>query len=180
MKKILIIFSLFLIIILIYYIKKDDDISYLEITDIKKVNINSKKLNDYIIYKKDSYRLIDFLYDIKENINFNYNKKNYYINNLFIKSDLIVLNIGHNDLNYINKKENDIYFCIDKLIDDYSNIINMIRKISKEKIVIINSYNIEKKYDDYLYNKFNNLKDKYKIEVFNKKDFLNYYKVFTK
>lgn len=181
MKKILIIISLLLAVLLIYFLKENKKINCIEITDTNKIDKKyiNKNVDNYFLYQKKEYRIIDFLYDIKDNKEIKYKNKKYPINNLFVKCDLIVINIGHNDLKYVQKKE-DIYKHLDKMIKDYEEIINSIKKISKEKIVIIYDYEIKSKYNDYLYNKLNNLKDKYNIEVLNLLEYENYYKTFTK
>lgn len=175
MKKILIVLGLILTVILIYSFKEDNKLSCLEITDTNSLNIENK-VSDYTLYKKTNYRIIDFLYDIKDNKEI---KDKYPINNLFVTSDLIVLNIGHNDLKYSDKSLNDPLVYIDKIVNDYTKIIEEIRKVSKEKIVIIYNYKLKSKHNDYLYNKLSNLKEKFEIEVLDEKEFINYLKSFT-
>ena len=97
--------------ILIYVIKSDKKVIYFEISDncivggesVKYLS-NKKLLEDHVYYKNiNNYRLIDIYNDITNNKKISFNNKDYTINNLFIKSGYIVLNIGHNDLMYMTK-----------------------------------------------------------------------------
>lgn len=188
MKKIIFIIGCILIVVFIYIINNDKKVTYLEITDNyivgdKSVKYLSSKniLDNYIYYKKDNnYRLIDLYNDINNNSQITFNKKKYNINNLFIKSKYIVLNIGHNDINYIKQSSIEPYTHIDSYINNYEKIIKLIRNISKENIIIIFDYNLTNKYNDYLYNKMKIVTNRYNCNILYKNELLNHIKDFTK
>ena len=188
MKKIIFILSCVVVVILIYIIKNNNKVIYLEISDKKVIGdksvkylSNKKILEDYIYYKNDkSYRLIDFYNDIKNNKMIIFNGKEYTINNLFIKSKYIVLNIGHNEIESISKSELEPLRYLDLFVSNYEDIIKTIRNITKENIIIIFDYILNDKYHDYLYNKMNIISNKYDCNTLYKNELLGYIKDFTK
>lgn len=183
MKKILFLFVCILTVFFINFLKQDRKISFFEITDLsidsKKViySINSKKKK--IEYSKcklnDKSRLIDLKNMIENNDQIKTNDNIYPINNLFIKSDYIILNFGNNELMYYLKKSGNIYDELDEFINNYKEIIKLIRKVSKEKIIIIINYDISKKYTDYLYNRLSNV-EKNDCIILKNDDFDNFIK----
>ena len=188
MKKIIFLISCVLVVILIYVIKSDKKVIYFEISDnfivgsesVKYLS-NKKLLEDHVYYKNiNNYRLIDIYNDIVNNKKIKFNNKNYTINNLFIKSKYIVLNIGHNDLMYMNKSTLEPLDYIDSFISDYEDILKSIRSISKEDIIIIFDYDLKEKYCDYLYNKMKLLTTRYDANMVYKSELLNIIKDFTK
>lgn len=188
MKKIIFLISCVFVVILIYVIKSDKKVIYFEISDnfivgsesVKYLS-NKRLLEDHIYYKNtDNYRLIDIYNDITNNKKITFNYKDYTINNLFIKSRYIVLNIGHNDLTYMNKSTLEPLDFIDSFISDYEDILKSIRSISKEDIIIIFDYDLKEKYCDYLYNKMKLLTTRYDVNMVYKTELLNIIKDFTK
>lgn len=188
MKKIIFLISCVLVVILIYVIKSDKKVIYFEISDnyivggesVKYLS-NKKLLEDHIYFKNtDNYRLIDIYNDITNNKKISFNNKDYTINNLFIKSRYIVLNIGHTDLMYMNKSSLEPLDYIDSFISDYEDILKSIRSISKENIIVIFDYDLKNKYNDYLYNKMKLLTTRYDVNMIYKTELLNLIKDFTK
>ena len=188
MKKIIFLISCVLVVILIYVIKSDKKVIYFEISDnyivggesVKYLS-NKKLLEDHIYFKNtDNYRLIDIYNDITNNKKISFNNKVYTINNLFIKSRYIVLNIGHTDLMYMNKSSLEPLDYIDSFISDYEDILKSIRSISKENIIVIFDYDLKDKYNDYLYNKMKLLATHYDVNMVYKSELLNLIKDFTK
>jgi len=188
MKKIIFLISCVLVVILIYVIKSDKKVIYFEISDnyivggesVKYLS-NKKLLEDHIYLKNtDNYRLIDIYNDITNNKKISFNNKDYTINNLFIKSRYIVLNIGHTDLMYMNKSSLEPLDYIDSFISDYEDILKSIRSISKENIIVIFDYDLKNKYNDYLYNKMKLLTTRYDVNMIYKTELLNLIKDFTK
>ena len=188
MKKIIFLISCVLVVILIYIIKSDKKVIYFEISDnyivggesVKYLS-NKKLLEDHIYFKNtDNYRLIDIYNDITNNKKISFNNKDYTINNLFIKSRYIVLNIGHTDLMYMNKSSLEPLDYIDSFISDYEDILKSIRSISKENIIVIFDYDLKNKYNDYLYNKMKLLTTRYDVNMIYKTELLNLIKDFTK
>lgn len=188
MKKIIFLISCVLVVILIYVIKSDDKVIYFEISDNSIVGTksvkylsNKKLLEDHIYYKNtNNYRLIDVYNDITNNKKITFNNEDYTINNLFIKSRYIILNIGHNDLMYMNKSTLEPLDYIDSFISDYDDILKSIRSISKENIIVIFDYDLEEKYNDYLYNKMKIISNRYGANMVYKSELLNLIKDFTK
>lgn len=188
MKKIIFLISCVFVVILIYSVKSDKKVIYLEISDSSIVGLesvkylsNKKLLEEHVYYKNiNNYRLIDVYNDITNNKKISFNNKDYIINNLFIKSSYIVLNIGHNDLVYMDKSTLEPLDYIDSFISGYEDILKSIRNISKENIVIIFDYELKEKYNDYLYNKMKLLATRYKANMVYKSELLNLIKDFTK
>ena len=93
MKKIILIILMFILVFLIYYLNLDRKVYVLSIGDYvfddnnEIKNYLGKKLEDNVIYSNDGdYRIIDLINDIKDNKKFNFNNKEYTINNALIKA----------------------------------------------------------------------------------------------
>lgn len=173
MKKILILCLIIILVFLIYYFNRDRKVYILSIGDEnvyskllkEKVSFYKKKklLEKKVIFKnKGDYRVIDLINDINNNVNFKYNDKNYTIDNTLIKSDIIFISIGYNDLQYCSSNCN--YDYIDELMNDLDKLFHLVRNYSKEKIYFINSFDIVDKDISYYINKrLNNLTKSYNI-----------------
>ena len=161
MKKIIFIFLIIGIVISIYLTTQDNKIYYLALGDDlsllkgeNRLNIDGfpKYINNYlksrnklektvVEYAKLNYRTTDLYNDINNNIKRKLNNEDVSIKNAIIKADLITLSIGINDfINYVNDykliKENII-----NLKHDMTILLESIRKISKENIILIGIYN---------------------------------------
>ena len=188
MKKIFFLVSCVLVVALIYLINTNEKVIYFEISDKiivgdKSVKYLSRKnrLENYIYYKNtNNYRLIDVYNDIINNKDLIYKNKKYTINNLFIKSKYIVLNIGYNDLAYMKSSNIEPFDYLDSFVLEYEDVLKRIREISKENIIVIFDYNINNKYKDYLYNKMKLICNKYESMLVYKTDLLDLIKDFTK
>ena len=160
---------LILVILFIFLINlsnQDNKIYYVNIDSTNSLTYNKKiyneykknnKLKKYINYfSKKDYRTTDLIKDIEENKKIN----NQTIQNALIKSDILTLYIGINDINYkLNNKE-ELYDYTDQVIDDIERLIKLIREYSKEKIYVIGfKNNKNSSYNDYF--KYTN--DKLKI-----------------
>lgn len=170
-------------IYLIYNIKIDDKINIFEISDTKVSKdvyysiLKNKKIDKFIIYyNKYNYRVVDIIRDIEDNIKVEYNNKKYNINNLLVKSNLIVLNIENKYINNINNIDIEQYDYIDKTVKDYEKLLKYIRNESKEDIIILFDYNYNSKYNDYYYNKLKNIIKKYNVTMCDKLDLKKYLK----
>ena len=147
MKKIIFILILICLIVFLIYKKNiDNKIYYFNIMDNKYnfetydklLNKSIKNIEKYVNYCESDLRIIDLINNINDNITIN--KKN--IQNILIKSDLITISIGNNELNY-KLNNNDItyiYDYIDELVKDIKKLIQLIRKYSKERIYFIGYY----------------------------------------
>lgn len=157
MKKVLFLILVFLITFLIYYFNIDKKIYYVSIGDFLANGINNeekidnnysdniknkynKKLKNYVNYSYiDDYRVMDLINDINYNKQVTYGDSEYKIQNLLIKTNLITLSIGMNDLIY---KKNIDYDYVDNLLEDIENLLILIRKYNKDKIYFLGFYDI--------------------------------------
>ena len=163
MKKILvlgvIIISIFLIYLTtidkkVYYVSLGDEIS-LGITKegyyeksypiyIKEYLEETNKLEIFIDdYTTQGYRITDLINDINNNKEVEETNKT--IKNALIKSDLITLSIGTNDIiSRINTEKtltkidyNRLYKNIDEITQDLDKLLKLIREYCKEDIILI-------------------------------------------
>ncbi|MBQ9318161.1 MAG: hypothetical protein IJR82_00820 [Bacilli bacterium] len=177
MKKILLLFLIIILVFLIYYFNRDKKKYILSIGDeyIYNTSLNdkisfykkNKLLEKEVIFKnKGDYRVIDLINDINDNVKFKYNGKSYTIDNALIKSDILLISIGYNDLKYC------LSFCsydyIDELMNDFDNLFHLIREYNKEKIYFINLLRIEDiKLTNYIDERFSMIAKKYNILIIN-------------
>jgi len=157
MKKTIFTVIIFLVTFLIYYFNINKEIYYVSLGDFLSYGINNKdivdnsysnnimkhnknNLNNYVNYSSiDDYRVMDLINDINYNKTITYNNKEYKIQNLLIKANLITLSIGMNDLIY---KKNLDYDYVDNLLNDIENLLELIRKYNKDEIYFLSFYNI--------------------------------------
>ncbi len=149
----------------IYYVSLGDNLSY-GINNLEKIEINynseinkyyNKKICKYVNYSNlNDYRVMDLINDIKYNKTVNYNNKEYKFQNLLIKSNLLIISIGMND---IKNKENITYDYIDELLSDIEDLLVLIRKYNKDKIYFLSFYNVINNKDliDYSNQKLNQM-----------------------
>ena len=142
MKRIINVFIIFFIIVFIY-----NKYSY------QKPLIFSigNRINGNYTYKYDNTRLPDIINDIKNNTMIN----DRHIQNILVKSSTIYLDL--NDLINCNN-----YNCVYSNIEDLNLLLELIRKYSKEKI-IIRLLNIDTEISDYINEKVMILAKKYDI-----------------
>lgn len=184
MKKILFILVCIFTIILIYTLNNDNQLFIFEVSDNnisreKVINYldNKHKLEEYVNYNNtDNYRLINLINDINSNNKIKHGDNEYSINNLFIKSDYIILNIGHQDIDYYLQTTDDLFIHLDNLINEYEEVLKDIRDISKENIIIIFDYELSEKYNDYLFNKLSIMAKKYDALLLKENELFNYIK----
>ena len=157
MKKILLIIFVFFIVFLIYYFNADEKTYYVSLGDYLSYGINNfekigngysenikrkyeSNLRNYVNYSTyDDYRVMDLINDINYNKDIIYNNKEYKIQNLLIKANLITLSIGMNDLIY---KKNIDYDYVDNLLKDIDDLFILMRKYNKDEIYFLGFYNI--------------------------------------
>ena len=68
--------------------------------------------------------------------------KEYKLQNLLIKANIITISIGMNDLIYKSEHEYNIYEYTDDLINDIEKLLILIRKYNKDEIYFLSFYNI--------------------------------------
>ena len=185
MKKIIFFISVFLVVFLIYYLNVNKKVYYLSIGDYLSYGINNfektgngysdniknsykSTLENYVNYSSyDDFRVMDLMNDINYNKTIKIKNKEYKIQNLLVKANLITLSIGMNDLIYKKKirkyNKDEIYFlgfydAINNIeIIEYSN--NRLKNIcKKEKINYIDISNLKK----YIINGYYPTNDGYK------------------
>ena len=183
MKKILFTILVILITFFIYFFNKSEKIYYLSLGDHlsyginnfnkveKNYNISIKNhykeiLSNYVNYSTyDDYRVVDLINDINYNKTIGYKNKEYKIQNLLIKSNLITLSIGMNDLIYKSQYDTDLYKYVDELLKDIEILFELIRKYNKDEIYFLGFYNIinNKEVIEYTNNRVKKICDKNKI-----------------
>ena len=147
-KTILVCIILTVSIFLIYLTNIDKKIYYVSINDYKKDSLKKydefllKSINNLEIYinefSNEDLRLTDVINNIEKNIEIKKGNKKISIKHALIKADILTLSLGNNELLYkIKTQSNNLYDTIDQIIDDYDNLLNVIRTYCKEKIFVI-------------------------------------------
>ena len=160
MKKIIFTVLVFLITFLIYFFNRSEKIYYVSLGDYLSYGINNfntvnnsysnnikehykENLENYVNYSNyDDYRVMDLINDINYNKAVEYNKKEYKLQNLLIKANLITLSIGMNDLIYKSNFNIDLYEYTDELLKDIEKLLVLIRKYNKDDIYLLSFYNV--------------------------------------
>ena len=180
MKKIILTAIVFLIIFLIYSFNVNEKIYYVSIGDYLSYGVNNfdkvdnnysnnikeqykNNLSNYVNYSSiDDYRVMDLINDINYNKIIIFNNKEYKLQNLLIKANLLTISIGMNDLIY---KKNITYDYIDQLLSDIDSLLSLIRKYNKDEIYFLSFYNVINNNDfiEYSNNKLESICNKNKI-----------------
>lgn len=191
MKRIILMIIIFLIVFLIYYFNADKKTYYVSIGDYLSYGIdNSEKLGNgysdiiksnyknnlknYVNYSStDDYRVMDLINDINYNKEIKYNNKEYKIQNLLIKANIITLSIGMNDLIY---KKNLDYDYVDSLLGDIDELLKLIRKYNKDDIYLLGFYDAINNVEliDYTNNKLKKICEKNKVKFIDITNLNNY------
>lgn len=182
MRKFLLVFMTLLLVISIYLLNKDNKKFIFKVGDSLSLSINSynimsydnyykdylkNKLEEYIIYGEENYRIGELIRDIEKNIKID----NRTIQNILIKSDLVIIEIGIDEL-YMALNVSDKYNYLDEMVNDMDKLINLVKKYCKEKIILVGYYNPTKNienqiYVNYINEKYNDISKKYKISYLN-------------
>lgn len=160
MKKIIFTSLVVLITFFIYFFNRSEETFYVSLGDQLSYGINNfntvnnsysnnikeyykKNLYKYVNYSSyDDYRVMDLINDINYNKNITYEGKEYNLQNLLIKANLITLSIGMNDLIYKSKYNTNNYEYTDTLLKDIENLFILIRKYNKDEIYFLSFYNV--------------------------------------
>lgn len=183
MKKILVLFLICLLIFFIYLSTIDRKVYFLTLSsntkipyidkitdDLKEKNSLEKYIKDF---NKDKYRITDYINMIDSNKNVKIKGKNQSIKNALIKSDVIVLEVGYDDIysKTVYKEDKEaIYDYIDEVNKDMNELLNKVRLYSKEDIFLIiktNNKLIEEKLNNYMLDKLKVTSHKYNVETIN-------------
>lgn len=182
LKKILVVSILLLAVFLIYLTTMDKKIYFLTLGDsmaLGKSNY-SDLISKYLEQKElleeyhnefieDDARITDLIEDIEENKKVKINNKEKTIKNALIKSDLVILSIGNEELFYKMRTEhpNGLYNYIDEMMQDMDNLLKKIREYCKEDVFIlgyINPFSNEMdEYIEYANNQLQELTKQYQI-----------------
>ena len=181
MRKFLLIFMISLFVLTIYILYKDDKETIFKVGDSLSLSINSynsqsyddyykdylnKKFENYIIYGGANYRIGELVRDIKSNVKIN--ERN--IQNILIKSDLVIIEIGIDEL-YMALNVSDKYKYLDGMISNMEELISQIKVYCKEKILLVGYYNpsneFNSKYVNYINNRYKDISEKYNIMYLN-------------
>lgn len=178
MKKTIFTILVFIIVFLIYSLNINKKIYYVSIGDYLSYGINNldnvnnsysnniknkSNIQNYVNYSSiEDYRVMDLINDINYNKTINYEGKEYKIQNLLIKANLMTISIGMNDLIY---KKNITYQYLDELLSDINDLIVLIRKYNKDKIYFLSFYDIinNKQYINYMNKNIKNICKKNEI-----------------
>ena len=181
-EKLLIVFLLVITLISIsFFQQKNKKINYMVIGNRHEFVYNLKSLNYIDLIKNDlekrdilnSYSK-DFIYndirtkDLINKIKFNEKKNNKTFQNSLNKSDILIINLGSDELDYqlylYEKYKNDnIYNYLNKEYKDINKLIKIIRKYTNAKIIFIGLYNHSKQ--NISYYKFINNKIKHNKNI---------------
>lgn len=181
MKKTMFFIIIFVVTFLIYYFNINKKTYYVSLGDFLSYGINNmdkvdnnysnnikqkyqSNLQNYVNYSStDDYRVMDLINDINYNKTITHNNKEYKIQNLLIKANLITLSIGMNDLIY---RKNLDYDYVDNLLNDIEDLLILIRKYNKDEIYFLSFYNIvgNQELIDYSNKKIKNICNKNKIK----------------
>ena len=160
MKKIIFTSLTVLTTFLIYFFNRSEKTYYVSLGDYLSYGINNlnnvnnsysnnikehykENLNNYVNYSNyDDYRVMDLINDINYNKSVIYEDKEYKLQNLLIKANLITLSVGMNDLIYKSKIENNLYEYTDELLSDIEKLLILIRKYNKDEIYLLGFYNV--------------------------------------
>ncbi len=187
--KVLIVLIFFSLLVLFTYIHNEkEEINYTIIgdKDIFSNNLMSKNFSDLIyeklieqkdfgFYSKDfiskDIRITDLINNIDDNIEID----DITIQNILKRTNLLVLNIGNNEINYKLSKldtdennDNIVYAYLDEVITDLQKLIDKIKKINDGNIIFLGYFNDtnnidNNKYYDYINKKVKNLMTKKNI-----------------
>lgn len=153
-KVILILVFGFIFTIIIYYESKSNLINYLALGDgissgENAYLIDGFSFNDYYResnikrikyfnddFTKKNYRIEDLINDIKSNKLINNN----YIEQLIHNSNIIVISIGMDELTKYSITDNIDKEYINRFIDNYDDLLFIIRKINDKNIIILGLY----------------------------------------
>ena len=174
--KIIIILVIFIVILIFSYsIMNKEEINYSILGDkeLFSNNIIYKNFSDLIydeldkennfgFYSKDfifdNARIIDIINDIKDNKSID----GFHIQNMLKRTNILILNVGENEIYYklstVNDDENRIFKYLDEVFDDYLLLLDIIKRYNDGKIIVLGYYNnTNDKHNDKYYKYMNNM-----------------------
>lgn len=164
-KTFFILILIILIIFLIYLKTKDVSVYYVNLIDSHIESYGPKyssfildklkekeKLEEFIEFEYEDYRITDFILSIRNNDYIYVNDKKHTIQNALIKADLLTISIGKNDIEYglLKEKEEDIYNYLDTLLLDLDTLLLEVKKYTKEQIMLVGYYDVDIEKEKYI------------------------------
>lgn len=164
LKKLVMVLVIILITI-IYITNKDNKIYYVSLGDGLSKGINTdnkisygysdyindylKKINKLEFYTKDfanaEIRTTDIINNINNNVEIINNTKKITIKKALMRSDIITLSTGLNEIIYkletLQIEDFEMYQYIDELIEDIDKLVDLIKRYCKEDIMLLGYYN---------------------------------------
>ena len=171
MKKIIPILFLFFLCVacyLIYSLTEKKDLTITSIGDKIAANDYLKKMPSNVKYNYEftnkDYRIIDLLNIIKYNQELSKNEKKISIHQLLKASDILIISIGMNDIDYkLYDDTKEIYTYLNTMISNYEILLKEINHYTYKQVFIIGYYNLTNKNND-IYTYVN-----YKLKVLTEK-----------
>lgn len=159
--KLFIVFIIFTLLIIFLYknsIKEEINYTILGEKNLFSNNLKSKNFSDLLFdelikEKKFGFYSKDFIdndiriVDLINYINNNKTTNEITIQNILKRTNLLLLNIGNNEINYKLSKvdeytnENDIYNYLDEVSTDLFKLIDLIKKYNSDNIILMGYYN---------------------------------------
>lgn len=194
---------LFLLILIftfiIYHVGIDKKIYYISIGDFLAVGIEDGGIlkdgyNSFVVEYLNSLDKLEYftndfsntdmrIVDLKKMINNNDyvidDGKTLTIKNALVKSDLLVISVGMNDILYKinNLDDNIVYKYLNEIIIDMDETLNLLRNYCKEDIILIGYYdttiNEKNEYINYINSKISNLVSYYDIHFIDTNNIIN-------
>lgn len=152
LKYLIVIVTIVLSTFIIYLVTKDDKIYFLFLGEKKqyvksindKLKENNKLEQTMIGFVEKDDRITDVITKIENNYKIIKNNRKITIKNSLIKTDLLIIDILSEDLNYKLKDEEnnslEKYHYIDQVINDYEKLLQILKKYCKEDIILIGIY----------------------------------------
>lgn len=199
MKILLLLLFFLLLIIFTYKQLEKNEINYTILGDknVFSNNIKSKNFSELIydnlleekdfgFYSKefisDNVRIIDIINDINSNKSID----NINIQNILDRTNLLILSIGNNEVNYklskLSQEENNdiyVYKYLDEVLSDLKLLINNIRQYNNGNIIFLGFYNDTNNTKNNKYYKYLN-KNALNIMQNNDIEFIDLYNILNK
>lgn len=196
MKKVLFLLIVILSVFLIYLKNTDGEVYFLALGDsyslgmtpysgydygfndyVKDYLSDKNVLEEYIVdFSKSGYRSVDLLRDILDNKSILINNDVLTIQQALIKSDLVTLSIGTNDINSSINLDMDTMY-INDVMSDMESLLVLLRKYCKEKIIAV-GYIVPNENYEIVNSLYEELCNKYNIIYINAYELLNDSKYF--
>lgn len=197
-RKTILILVVLIFTFLIYKVSLDKKLYYLSIGDFISLGIEQDGVlkggyNELVVeyiqsvnkleffsnaFSDEDMRIVDLKKMIDNNETIYIDGKILTIKNALVKSDLLILSVGMNDLMYKinNIDDNVVYKYLNEIILDMDETLGIIRKYCKEDIILLGYYDIDETNDDfikYINSKISNLVSYYNIHFINIDDIVD-------